>query len=47
MKKICSRFDYTGKLKHGSAVDRTDLELNIKILQVLQMMLWVRVLFGV
>lgn len=47
MKKICSRFDYAGRLRHGSTEEISDLELDMKTLQVFQVMQWVRVLSGV
>lgn len=47
MKKISSRFDYKGRLRHGSTVKSSDLELDITLLQVFQVMQWVRVFSGV
>lgn len=45
--KICSWLDYTGKFRHGSTVGNSDAELDIKTLQVSQVVLWLRVFTGV
>lgn len=38
MKKRTSVFDYTGRLIHGSTVKGSDLDLDIKIIQVVLVM---------